>query len=133
MVRISPTEVAVADAEAFKAIHAVGSGFNKSPWYTQLDDKPSPGLFTMNDPKKHAQRRKLFARPFSKSELRRNWEGFIKTKAALAVNSMWREAQTNGKVDALKWWTFLATDVIGTLSFGEGFGMLELGEVSLFA
>ncbi|GME27417.1 Cytochrome P450 [Neofusicoccum parvum] len=34
----------------------------------------------------------------------------------------------SGQVDVLKWWAFLATDVVGHLMFGESFRMLDLGE-----
>lgn len=34
-----------------------------------------------------------------------------------------------GAVDVYKWWMFMATDVIGELSFGESFRMLEYGKV----
>jgi hypothetical protein len=31
--------------------------------------------------------------------------------------------------DVFKWWLFMATDIIGELSFGESFRMLEAGKV----
>lgn len=39
------------------------------------------------------------------------------------------EIEKTGTADIFKWWTFMATDVIGELSFGESFRMLELGKV----
>lgn len=84
----------------------------------------------MRDPKEHAARRKLFARPFSKSELRRTWEPAVREKVQLAVSQIQRELKAVGKSDLLKWWTFLATDVSGQLMFGESFNMLQLGKVS---
>lgn len=39
------------------------------------------------------------------------------------------EIEKTGAADIFKWWTFMATDVIGELSFGESFRMLELGKV----
>lgn len=35
-----------------------------------------------------------------------------------------------GNADLMQWWTFLATDTVGELGFGESFGMLEKGEVN---
>lgn len=43
---------------------------------------------------------------------------------------MGEEIQTRGATDVFKWWLFMATDIIGELSFGESFRMLEAGEVS---
>jgi cytochrome P450 len=129
IVQIAPNEVAVSDLDAFGEIHRIGSGYLKSPWYQQFSPSESPGIFVMIDPKAHAVRRKLFAQAFSKSYLRQNWETVIRSKAEIAVAKIKRDAQ-NGGVDILKWWTFLATDVIGHLSFGGSFRMLEQEEVS---
>ena len=35
-VRLSPTEIAVADPTAFSQIHRIGSGFVKTQWYQDL-------------------------------------------------------------------------------------------------
>lgn len=86
----------------------------------------------MRDPAAHAARRKLFARAFSKSELRSTWEGVVKEKVRVAVGKMLEEMTGAGKCDVFKWWTFLATDVSGRLMFGEDFGMLEYGKVGFF-
>jgi len=106
----------------------VSSKFKKDIWYEKLTNFPRLSVFTMRDPKQHAQRRKLFARGFSKSYLREHWEGVVKAKARLAVEKIQRDAE-DGSADLLKWWTFMATDIVGRLGFGESFGMLELGHV----
>jgi len=35
-VRISPTEIAISDLDAFKRIHRIGDGFPKPDWYMKL-------------------------------------------------------------------------------------------------
>ncbi|KAL4933240.1 cytochrome P450, partial [Aspergillus undulatus] len=130
VVRISPDEVSISSLPEFKEIHRVGSPFLKSPWYDKFVNGEVPGVFNMRDPKQHAARRKLFARAFSKSELRGRWEGVVRSKVRLAVDRIKGELDAEngtGRCDVLKWWTFLATDVSGHLMFGEDFGMLELG------
>jgi hypothetical protein len=62
--------------------------------------------------------------------LRQNWESVIREKVELAVAKIKDDAK-RGDADVLKWWTFMTTDVMGHLSFGESFHMLELGEVTL--
>lgn len=42
---------------------------------------------------------------------------------------MAEEIQDRGATDVFKWWLFMATDIIGELSFGESFRMLEAGKV----
>lgn len=86
----------------------------------------------MSERREHAARRKLFARAFGKTALRREWEGLVRSKCALAVARMGEESRRVGKVDVLKWWMFLASDVVGEISFGEGFGNLERGEKNAF-
>ncbi|KAI7270789.1 cytochrome P450 monooxygenase-like protein [Hortaea werneckii] len=129
-VRISPNEIAVNDPKGFKQIHGIGSGFTKAEWYLHLVDMDRPGVFAMTDQRAHAARRKMFARPFSKTHLREHWEGTVKEKVDLALSRMQDELQTAGVVDVLKWWTLMATDVSSTLMFGDCFHTLESGEVN---
>ncbi|KAI3532262.1 cytochrome P450 [Colletotrichum filicis] len=58
-VRISPNEVAIADPESFTAIHKIGSGFTKGPWYSEVIDRREPGIVFITDPKEHAMRRSV--------------------------------------------------------------------------
>ncbi|KAE9973613.1 hypothetical protein BLS_003505 [Venturia inaequalis] len=132
IVRISPTEVSVNSLEGFKQIHSLRSGFRKSKWYEEFVRLPKLVSFSMSERREHAARRKLFARAFGKTALRREWEGLVRSKCALAVARMGEESRRVGKVDVLKWWMFLASDVVGEISFGEGFGNLERGEKNAF-
>ncbi|OIW26271.1 cytochrome P450 [Coniochaeta ligniaria NRRL 30616] len=126
VVRIAPDEVAVNDVEAFSQIHKIGAGFLKSQWYDTVTAW-EPGIFEMRDPRQHAARRRLFARAFSNSSLRRNWEAEIRAKGDLAVARIKADALAGG-ADILKWWTLMTTDVISHLAFGESFHMLETGK-----
>ncbi|GAB7356749.1 hypothetical protein MBLNU459_g7651t1 [Dothideomycetes sp. NU459] len=127
IVRITPTEVAVSDVAAFKQIHAVSSKFTKDIWYEKLTNFPRLSVFTMRNQREHGQRRKLFAKGFSKTYLREHWEPTVKDRATLAVMKIKQNA-LSGTADLMKWWTFMATDIVGCLGFGESFGMLELGQ-----
>ncbi|KKY24317.1 putative cytochrome p450 monooxygenase [Diplodia seriata] len=128
VVRIAPDEVAVADARAVRAIHKPGGGFEKSAWYKKFVRGNAEGMFDMVDAKRHAARRRLFARAFGKGEVRGRWEGMVREKVELAVRRMGEELRRGEDSDCMKWWTFLATDVSGHLMFGESFRMLELGK-----
>lgn len=123
-VRISPDEVAVSDLSAFREIHRITGGFSKSDWYLKFNDNhDNPGLFSMVNPKQHAQRRKLFAQSFSNSSILK-FEDIVRGKVDLAVAKIKRDAKA-GTADILKWFTFMATDAIGQLSFGQSFDMLQ--------
>lgn len=128
VIRIAPDEVSIADVDGFKQIHAVSAKFNKSKWYEELTIFPRHSVFTMQTKETHAARRKLFARGFSKTYLREHYEVVVAEKAKLAVQGIKTRA-LKGNADLMQWWTFLATDTVGQLGFGESFGMLEKGEV----
>ena len=125
--RISPTEVAVADVKAAKEIHRINSGYSKSKWYQEFTQEEVPAIFSMIDPQAHAGRRRLFGRVFAQSSLN-DWEPLLKRNVQLAVSQIKQHAQ-QGPVNMLDWWTFMATDIIGEMGFGESFKTLESGQV----
>ncbi|OCT49469.1 putative sterigmatocystin biosynthesis P450 monooxygenase STCB [Cladophialophora carrionii] len=128
-VRISPSEVDVSDAPSFYDIHKIGSAFLKSPWYTKF--RGEVNCFTASDPHVHSRKRKILARPFSKTSLRDSWEAVVSGFSQRVVAQIKREAE-QGSADVFLWWTYFATDVIGELSFSESFGMVESGKKSQF-
>ncbi|KAF2687581.1 cytochrome P450 monooxygenase [Lentithecium fluviatile CBS 122367] len=113
-VRIAPSEVAIADLEAYRIIHRVGLDFNKAPWYqgqvpSQYNDETC-GVFGILNNKTASYRRRLFQT--------------AGTRRIVAE----REPQIHGFSDVMKWWTFMASDVTGSLAFGESFGNTRTGE-----
>ncbi|GME21834.1 putative cytochrome p450 protein [Neofusicoccum parvum] len=139
VVRVAPNEVCFRDPATVKEIHRPGSGFRKDKWYIKLsgdhgNSNPAKhGLFTLADNKSHSARRKLLARAFSKSELRKNWEEEIRTTVLHAVKRMMDDADAHeGEVDVQKWWLLMAADVSSRIAFGESFNMLDTGEVNSY-
>lgn len=130
-VRIAPNEIDIADIQVYRDIHRIGNGIEKSQWYQKFRTAYSDqDVFSETDPKKHSVRRKLLSRPFSNSNLKQNWSQLINEKAQLAVQKIKAQAEA-GHCDVFEWWNYFAVDVIGQISFGESFGMLELGRVCL--
>ncbi|KAK5707397.1 hypothetical protein LTR17_020740 [Elasticomyces elasticus] len=111
VVRIDTQEVNVCDVDAYAAVHRIECRFTKSDWY----DRATPGIegnvFVMTNVSEHAARRRLLARPFSRSSLLMNFEFLIVDRARLAVENIRREAGLDD-CDMMKWWTLMATDVI---------------------
>lgn len=128
VVRVAPDEVDLCDIGAAKEIHRTGSRFYKSEWYSLLIPRAFETVFSTPDPHLHSARRRLLASPLSDSSLTR-FEARIRDMTQLTVSQMSGELTKNGCVDVFKWWLFMATDIIGELSFGESFRMLEKGEV----
>lgn len=132
IVRIAPNEVAISDPEGLAVIHRIGSGFRKTEWYHEFVAQPGRyNVFTMTDPKDHAARRRLLARPFSRSFLLQHWHDTVRELTRFAVSRM-REAATgnDGKLDVLQWWTFMTMDVAGRLMYGHDFNTMARGTVS---
>ncbi|KAL2669772.1 hypothetical protein Neosp_015217 [[Neocosmospora] mangrovei] len=125
VVRIAPEEISFNDTGAFKEIHRIGGNYVKSPWYQCFRKGKTTDLFSMTNPREHAQRRKLFAPLLSNSALMRNWFDTIVDKVDVTIEKMKRQQLQEGKVDIFKWWTFMTADVISHLAFGESLGMLE--------
>lgn len=57
-------------------------------------------------------------------------EPTVAAHVELVIRRIGEEMANRGAADVLKWWMFMATDVIGALTFGESFRMLEQGRVS---
>jgi len=129
LVRVDPNEVSVNDLEGYREIHRIGSGFVKSEWYDLATPGIEPHAFTMTQVHEHTARRKLLARPFSRSSLLANFQALVTDRARLAVSKMKSEAM-KGDLDIMKWWTLMTTDVIAQVAFGEDSRLLEAGQVS---
>lgn len=135
-VRVGPNEIIVSDIDAFREIHRMGTGFVKSDFYKTLNPS-EPGqapfnLFAQTDPAEHAKRRKLLARGFTQAFLRSNWETVVQSQAQEAVNRIRTESQLHEEVDILKWWMFMAADIVSLLMFGQSSGLLKSGRVSCY-
>jgi cytochrome P450 len=134
IVRLGPNEVSTIDLPSVRTIYKVGSPFLKSKWYqrfTDLAKLPTRPIFSMLDSKEHSQHRRIQAFNFSEKWIG-NMEPQIVRNINMTVAGMKRETESQGHVDVLKWFTFMATDVIGEASFGESFKLLEGGKVSDF-
>ncbi|CAN9186242.1 unnamed protein product [Alternaria alternata] len=127
VVRTSLYEVSVAEIAAAKSIYRVGSPFMKSSWYSFFTgETKEPNLFTVTDPHIHANFRRLVAYNFSEKWIK-NLELYIAKTARPAIERIAGDIKEHGHSDIYKWFTFMATDVVGQSSFGESFRMLETG------
>ncbi len=129
IVRVGPREVYIADPKAIQNIFKIKNEFPKSQWY--LDFVPFiQTVFNTPDIALHRRFRRLLSSPLSESGLK-TFLPQIEYKVDLAIRGMEEEYKTRGASDVYKWWFFMATDVIGELSFGVSFRMLESGKVSV--
>ncbi len=127
--RIAPNEVDITDLEAVKTIYTVKETFVKSQFYRRIVSPGSESMFSTVSIDFHRRHRRLLASPMSESSLKAVMPQ-IRALSDLAVQRIEEEMKTRGSADVLKWWLFMATDIIGQLTFGDSFRMLELGRVS---
>lgn len=85
-------------------------------------------MFLSTDIDFHRRHRRLLASPMSQSSLV-SLIPRIETRVRQAIDRISEDIHTNGSVDICRWWLFMATDVIGELTFGDSFRMLDLGVV----
>lgn len=84
----------------------------------------------MRDPKKASHRRKFFQQANTKAALL-EWEPKIRSIVEETVAKIKRDALKDGKVDVMKWWMMMTTDVLGSLAFGEPFDIVKNETVSI--
>ena len=107
IVRISPTEVSLADLQAARTIYKVGGSYLKSEWYDGFTgNMKERSLFTMTDPKQHGQHRRLTAFNFSEKWVA-NMEPYISKNVKLAIDRMAEDSKKHGYFDCFKWFLFM--------------------------
>lgn len=89
------------------------------------------GLFNTRDRIEHTRKRKVISHTFSAKSVGQ-FEQYIHHNLELFF-SQWDRLSTlaNGgyaRIDALNWFNYLAFDIIGDLTFGAPFGMLQNGK-----
>ncbi|KAL4931663.1 cytochrome P450 [Aspergillus undulatus] len=127
IVRISPTTVDISSIPAAREIHRIASPFLKSPWYRLLNRKDGESIFSTTDPEYHRRHRRLLSSPLSDTNLR-SVEPLVASRISLTISRIREEAVSPRRAaDIYKWFFFMATDIIGELSFGDSFRMLEIG------
>ena len=128
-VRLSPREIGIVDIDDVKNVYHLREKFVKSSFYTDVTVSSEPNMFNTANVQYNRRLRRLLGGPMSDSSISKV-EPTVASLAALAILRMEEEMNERGAADVLKWWTFMATDVIGTLTFGESFKTLEQGQVS---
>ncbi|KAJ4300753.1 hypothetical protein N0V90_002841 [Kalmusia sp. IMI 367209] len=113
IVRLSPTAVDFSSIQAAKTIHSYKNVFLKSEFYSHFTSAfKTSNVFATQDQRLHARYRRLLGGPMSESGLR-SVEQIVDAKVTLAVNRLGREMEEKGYANCMKWWLFMATDIIG--------------------
>ncbi|KAF3910503.1 hypothetical protein AA313_de0207826 [Arthrobotrys entomopaga] len=130
-VRIAPNEISVADLESVKKIHSIHDIYPKSKFYEAL----SGGLDHINvvtDHEEYKRRRRDIGDAFSNSNMT-DLEPIVRKHIDTCVRKLNRELENDKTLNIMEWIQFTVVDVIGEISFGRDFGMLENEIVDLIA
>ncbi|KAI1087607.1 putative cytochrome P450 [Rostrohypoxylon terebratum] len=123
VVRISPIEVSIQDPKAVQQIYSIKNEFHKSSWYEAFIPG-LPSVFSTTDIEYHRRHRRLLASEISESGLVAH-RHTVDSKVRLTIERMAEEMEERGATDVYRWALYMATDIIGELSFGSSFRMLE--------
>lgn len=130
IVRIAPNDVDITDISAVRTIYSVKETFLKTDFYKGLVGPGQESMFSTLNIEFHRRHRRLLAQPMSETSLK----SYLPTIRALSDRAIGRiadEMEKRGAADIHKWFMFMTADVIGRLTFGDSFRMLELGRVRL--
>lgn len=120
------------DVTSAKEVHTVKATYVKAPFYDLIAPGGVQDLVNTRDINFHRRHRRLLQGPFSETSLKA-FHPVVEQRVRMAVQRMEEEMTARKSADIFKWFLFMATDVIGELSFGESFRMLELGKVCRYS
>lgn len=124
LVRIAPNECSVADPNATKIIYGHATRFRKSQWYAAWFRNGIPGLFSTQDITWHSKTKRKYAHVYTLSNVLEMQTNVDKV-TALLIQRVDEFAQNNITFDLCPWLQMYAFDVIGEVSYGKAFGLLE--------
>ncbi|KAF5875927.1 putative cytochrome p450 pisatin protein [Botrytis fragariae] len=130
IVRIAPHEYSIDDVNAAKGIYSIGGGsFPKTAWYWawQPPNLNAASLFSELDPHRHSVQRRKVANYYSMSSMV-GYEGHVDNCSELLSRHFLESTISGDFVDMQHWLQCYAFDVIGEITFGQRFGLLDMGE-----
>ncbi|KAF2721077.1 putative P450 monooxygenase [Polychaeton citri CBS 116435] len=121
---VGSNDLSISDPDIMDAAYGALSQASKSQWYDT--GRPHDSMHTTRERAVHDRRRRIWAPGFSDKALR---EYEVRVNIFNA-KLMQRVRENAGKpIDATKWFSLYAFDVMGALTFGKDYGMLDAGEL----
>lgn len=131
VVRYGPNTLSFNDPTALKAIYGHKSNVRKSDFYLSFPARPNAfSTHTAIDRAAHARKRRVMSHAFSEAALR-GVEEYVLGHIRLFIQKLAGGGDPGAPVtwteprNVAKWSTYLGFDVMGDLSFGRSFEMLE--------
>lgn len=126
--RLAPNRYSIDDPSSVRTIYGIGSKFHKDEYYHAFGnpDTPIRDVFSERNNEQHAASRRQLASMYSMTSLKA-YEPFVDTVNATFIEKLKSFAQTGQSFDLFTWMQFYAFDVIGEITIGRPFGILEAG------
>ncbi|PWY83570.1 benzoate 4-monooxygenase cytochrome p450 [Aspergillus heteromorphus CBS 117.55] len=124
LVRIGPNQVSFYSLDIYKKVHAPNSPFAKDPRvYSQFVQDGHPALFSITDPKEHAQRRRHMGIVFNRSKVPALTDMMVGT-----IDSWVKylaSVSAKGPVDLGPTCRALESDIVSKFAFGNAIGAVK--------
>jgi len=134
VIRVAPNYILFYANSALKEIYGSGKNVMNADQYVHLRRNPKVvTTFSATDKKEHAFRRRIISHGFSEAALR-SMEGEILSNITIFCGKIGEGASGHSwsvPRNMAKWASYLTFDVLGSLSFGKSFGMLEHEQKSI--
>lgn len=128
IVRLAPNRYSISDPKAIRTIYGPGSKFSKSDYYRPFGhpDDANKDIFSERSNAKHAQEKRRSANLYSMSSLVM-YEPFVDKVNEEFMAAISDHARTDRAFDLFTWMQFYAFDVIGEITIGSSFGLIDAG------
>lgn len=124
-VRTGPSEITIFHSDALVKLDGPGNKTTKSDWYDFI--LPQVGVTTIRDRSYHDQRRRVWTKGLSTSDLSR-YQEYISTQAQKLEAIVAAAAENKATVDFSTYAYWLSFDVMGLFVFSRSFDMLHQEE-----
>lgn len=124
--RLAPNRYSINDAEAAKVILGHHNALEKSRYYDAFAKADEHNLFSEPNLAAHAKIRRPLAQLYSQTTLL-SYEPFIDTCTTILIKRLEEYAQDGKTLDVRELLQFYAFDVIGEVTVGSRFGLMEDG------
>ncbi|KAJ0107950.1 hypothetical protein J7T55_008085 [Diaporthe amygdali] len=128
IVRVAPQMYSIGDPAAMKPIYGIGSPLEKSSWYEYWGDPrvPNHNLFSSTDSSFHATMRRKVANLYTMTAIK-SYEPYVNNCVRVLQEQLDRFAAKGEWFDLQHFTQCYALDVIGEITYGNRFGVLDSG------
>ena len=124
VVRLAPNRYSINDPEASRVLLGHHNALNKSNYYVAFGDPSMTNTFTELDIQIHAKLRRPTAHLYANTNLL-SYEPFVDTCNNILLKRLRDYSWTGKRLDVRELMQYYAFDVIGEITMGSRFGMME--------